>query len=146
MPVTFVTGNIFNDSADAITNPVNLVGVMGAGLALAFKQRHPKMFYEYRALLVDGHLAAGKPALSRRDSRPILLFPTKRHWREPSRLEDISAGLDCVADNTLFWDLRSLAIPPLGCGLGGLAIADVEAAVHDAFVDHPLDLRFYRPN
>lgn len=120
--ITLVRGNVFDSMMQTITNPVNCVGVMGAGLALQFRHRFPAMFADYSERCRRGLVKLGEPYIYRRGSALpwILLFPTKRHWRDLSRKEDIIAGLKYLRQNYKSWGVTSLAVPPLGCGLGGL--------------------------
>lgn len=105
-----------------ITNTVNCVGVMGKGLALEFKRHFPDMFRDYAERCRKGAVVPGKP-YTYRDMLgvTILNFPTKRHWREASRLADIEDGLDYLADHYQEMGITSLAMAPLGCGNGGLS-------------------------
>ena len=121
--LTFVTGDIFAQPADVLVNPVNWVGVMGRGLALQFKRRYPAVFRAYRQACRDDALRPGPVLLLPTGSarpRAIAHFPTKRHWRDPSRVEDIDAGLRDLATTIRRLRAPSIAVPPLGCGLGGL--------------------------
>ena len=121
--LTFVTGDIFDQPADVLVNPVNCVGVMGRGLALQFKRRYPAVFRAYRQACRDGELCPGRVLLLPTGSdrpRAIAHFSTKRHWRDPSRIEDIDAGLCHLATTIRRLRVPSIAVPPLGCGLGGL--------------------------
>ena len=118
------TGNLLSAQTDALVNTVNCVGVMGKGIALQFKRAWPTMFEAYVAACRQGAVAPGRlhvwaiPAES--GHRHIVNFPTKRHWREGSRLEDIDAGLVDLRRLIELFGWRSLALPPLGCGNGGL--------------------------
>lgn len=107
--------------AEVITIPVNTVGVMGKGLALYAKKRWPKVFEAYVEYCKSGLLEIGVPVLhaNHRD-RAILLFPTKKHWRDPSKLEYIEDGLKYLVTNESDFGFSSIAFPPLGCGNGGL--------------------------
>ena len=121
--ITFVTGDIFAQPADVLVNPVNCVGVMGRGLAAQFKRRYPAVFRAYRQACRDGELRPGRVLLLPTGfdrPRAIAHFPTKRHWRDPSRVEDIDAGLRHLATTIRRLRAPSIAVPPLGCGLGGL--------------------------
>ena len=121
--LTFVTGDIFAQPADVLVNPVNCAGVMGRGLALQFKRRYPAVFRAYREACRDGELRPGRVLLLPTGSdrpRAIAHFPTKRHWRDPSRIEDIDAGLRHLATTIRRLRVPSIALPPLGCGLGRL--------------------------
>ena len=121
--LTFVTGDIFAQPADVLVNPVNCVGVMGRGLAAQFKRRYPAVFRAYRQACRAGELCPGRILLLPTGAdrpRAIAHFPTKRHWRDPSHVEDIDAGLRHLATTIRRLRLPSIAVPPLGCGLGGL--------------------------
>lgn len=113
--------NIFDSPAEALVNPVNCVGVMGTGLAHQFAKRYPKMYLEYRKACVSGELKPGKIHVYQGpDYRYILNFPTKTHWREKSKLEYIEQGLEELENVLSDYLIYSVAIPALGCGLGGL--------------------------
>ena len=117
------SGDIFEEDVEALVNPVNCVGVMGAGLALAFKKKYPDNFYAYRKMCPDT-MVPGNLFLYREsdDSNPkyIINFPTKDHWSDPSRLEYITSGLKSLRNVVKTRNLLSIAMPALGCGLGGL--------------------------
>lgn len=118
--------DIFTTSADAMVNPVNTVGVMGAGLALEVKKRLPEVFEAYRKACRDGRCAVGVPfthILTTPDApfKAIINLPTKRHWRDPARLDDVAAGLEAIPDVIEESGFRTLAMPWVGCGLGGLS-------------------------
>ncbi len=113
-----VNGDIFASQAQVIVNPVNCRGVMGAGLALAFKQRYPEMFAAYVQECQGGQLRIGQPALYRASQPWILNFPTKDHWRDPSKLEYIEQGLQFLATNYHQLGITSIAFPKLGAGHG----------------------------
>jgi O-acetyl-ADP-ribose deacetylase (regulator of RNase III) len=114
-------GDLFGSPAQTLVNPVNCVGVMGKGLALAFKARYPGMFADYRSLCTEGGLQLGAPRLWPGRPRQVVLFPTKDHWRERSPLSAVEQGLDVLVASLAEWDISSLAVPALGCGEGGLA-------------------------
>lgn len=121
--MNIVTGNIFNSRCQTLTIPVNTVGVAGAGLAKQWKERFPDQFEGYKEWCKDGRLRIGKPVLIKptdRNRKWILLFPTKIHWRNPSLMEYIVDGLKFVQSSEERWGLTSIAVPPLGAGLGKL--------------------------
>jgi O-acetyl-ADP-ribose deacetylase (regulator of RNase III) len=126
MPIAYICGDIFASQAQTLVNPVNCHGVMGAGLAREFARRDPTMFAEYRALCASGQLRPGVPQVYTGAVPWVLNFPTKDHWRSPSRLTYIERGLACFADHYAAWGITSIAFPRLGCGLGGLDWAAVE--------------------
>ncbi len=119
-----IKGNIFDSKCDTIVNPVNVVGAMGGGLALAFKERYPNMFKQYKRLCVDKLFTVGVPRFVV-DTRTILLFPTKEHWMYPSKIEYVQDGLDYLSRTVSKEVIKSIAFPLLGCGLGGLDRKDV---------------------
>ena len=112
--------SIFDSPAQTLVNTVNCVGVMGKGLALAFKQRFPAMYVAYRQRCQDGLLAVGKLQLWRGPAQWVLNFPTKDHWANPSRLEYLTAGLRKFVAVYAAKRITSIAFPPLGCTNGGL--------------------------
>ena len=117
------TGNLFDSNAQALVNPVNLVGAMGKGLALEFKARFPGLLESYRADLASSRLAVGlvsRYLTGLELPHTLYLFPTKRHWKDKSRLEDIVSGLFSLAERIRTDAITSVAVPALGCGLGGL--------------------------
>ncbi|WP_218133710.1 macro domain-containing protein [Lentzea fradiae] len=115
---------------DALVNAVNCVGVMGKGLALQFKQRFPAYFDAYASACAAGEVRLGRVHVTRLD-RWFVSFPTKRHFRSRSKLSDIASGLDDLARVVGELGLRSVAVPPLGAGLGGLAWAEVEPLIEE---------------
>ncbi len=122
--IRFKTGDILEDQADALVNTVNCVGVMGRGIALQFKQAFPENFREYAAACRRGEMQPGRVFVYETGElvapRYIINFPSKRHWRGKSRIEDIESGLASLATEIRSRRIRSIAIPPLGSGLGGL--------------------------
>lgn len=123
-------GDILQSRCTALVNPVNCVGVMGKGLARQFRNRYPAMARQYRRdcnsrLLVPGTVRAYLVS----PERTVVCLPTKRHWREPSRLQDIAAGLDALAGWMVISRVAGIAIPPLGAGLGGLRWAAVRPLI-----------------
>lgn len=123
-------GNIFNTTLPVLVNPVNCVGVMGKGLALQFRHRYPDVYDQYRQDCRAGRLRPGTiRAYLSCQKRVVVCLPTKRHWRDDSRLTDIAAGLDALADWTREHPIPGIAIPPLGAGLGRLDWQDVRPHV-----------------
>ncbi len=117
-----VTGNMFDIDADILINTVNCVGVMGCGVALAFKRLYPKMFREYRRCCDMNEIAPGALWVFRTDDqKTVVNFPTKKHWRNPSQYSYIEDGLRELRTFLLRCPNDSrIAIPALGCGHGGL--------------------------
>ncbi len=122
--IRYTEGDLLRAPEQAITNAVNTVGVMGKGLALQFKQQFPENFRAYAAACRAGEMVVGRVHLTRREAvtgpRWIINFPTKQDWRHPSRLEWVEAGLHDLHRVLLAEGIASIALPKLGCGLGGL--------------------------
>jgi len=137
--IELTQGDILRADAEALVNTVNCVGVMGRGIALQFKKAFPENFNRYKAVCDKKELQPGTMFIHdlNRFLKPryIVNFPTKRHWKGKSRMEDIEAGLKTLAEEMRQRGIHSVAIPPLGCGLGGLPWVDVRAKIEDAFKD-----------
>lgn len=131
----FTTGNILESEADILVNTVNTEGVMGKGIALAFKKSFPDNFKSYEAEVKAGRFDVGKVYLYKTQlthPKYIVNFPTKKHWRYPSRMEWVRSGLvDLLARLKTIDDARSIALPPLGCGNGRLKWHDVKPVMTD---------------
>jgi O-acetyl-ADP-ribose deacetylase (regulator of RNase III) len=123
-------GDLLASDAEALVNAVNCAGVMGKGIALEFKRRFPGNFAAYRTACAAGEVRVGRMFVHEDDVRVIVNFPTKKHWRSRSRLEDVAAGLDDLVRVVREWKLGSVAVPALGVGNGGLDWADVSPLVH----------------
>lgn len=134
-------GNLLEAPADALVNTVNTVGIMGKGLALQFKQAYPGNTRAYEAACRRGEVHLGKMftyETGQLDSpRFIVNFPTKGHWRSRSKLSDIKAGLDELRDVIRERRIESIAVPPLGCGNGGLHWRDVRPLIVESLADLP---------
>ena len=143
-------GNILTDDAEALVNTVNCVGVMGKGIALQFKKAFPENFKAYEAACRRKEVEPGRMFVFETgqmfNPRYIINFPTKRHWRDKSRYEDIESGLKALVREVQQRKIRSIAIPPLGSGLGGLQWPRVKAMIEAAF-EEMLDVRvkLYEP-
>ena len=132
MRIIYTEGSIFDLDAEAIVNPVNCVGVSGAGLALQFRLRYPENDSVYRQNCRLGRLQPGRVLITETglDSpKRIVNFPTKRHWRDSSRLDDVKLGLRRLHEELRRREIRSVALPALGAGLGGLPWDAVRQAV-----------------
>ncbi|MBW3539977.1 MAG: macro domain-containing protein [Planctomycetes bacterium] len=134
--LTYIIGDLFRSPARVLVNTVNTVGVMGKGIAKDFKQIYPEMFREYQKLCEAKRLDIGQLHLFRTPHKWVLNFPTKKHWRQPSRPEYVEAGLQAFARTYEANSITSIAFPPLGCGNGEL---DWERQVR------PLMERYLRP-
>jgi O-acetyl-ADP-ribose deacetylase (regulator of RNase III) len=132
-------GNLLEAPADALVNTVNTVGVMGKGIALQFKQAYPANFRAYEAACRRGEVRLGSMFTYETGlleaPRFIINFPTKGHWRARSRLNDIKAGLADLREVIRDRGIRSIAVPPLGCGNGGLDWRDVRPLIIEALGD-----------
>ena len=113
-------GNIFNSTCEFIINPVNCIGIMGKGLALQFKNLFPNNFLKYRQHCLEGNLSIGKLLITSENNRKIINFPTKEHWKNPSKLEYIILGLEKLEIAINRFNIKSIAFPKIGSGLGGL--------------------------
>jgi O-acetyl-ADP-ribose deacetylase (regulator of RNase III) len=149
--IDFTSGDILECEAEALVNPVNCVGVMGRGVALQFRKAFPENFKAYaatcrRELVQPGRMfvfATGQIT----PPRFIINFPSKRHWRDKSRIEDIEAGLEDLLEVIRARGISSIAIPPLGCGLGGLDWQDVRPRVERAVASlEDVYVIVYEPN
>jgi O-acetyl-ADP-ribose deacetylase (regulator of RNase III) len=141
--VDFVTGNLLEADVDVLVNTVNTKGVMGKGIALQFRRAFPANYKAYRAACAAGEVRLGRMFVfhTGRLGRPqvIVNFPTKGHWKSRSRLADVEAGLTDLRRVLSGLGMESVAVPPLGCGLGGLRWEDVRPRILAALAD--LDMR-----
>lgn len=131
--IKYKKGNIFDEDVEAIVNTVNCVGVMGRGIALQFKKLFPDNYKAYKKACDNGAVVPGKMFIFEESGwnnpKFIINFPTKRHWRGKSRLEDIDQGLSALKDWINEREIGSIAMPPLGSGLGGLDWKDVKELI-----------------
>jgi O-acetyl-ADP-ribose deacetylase (regulator of RNase III) len=138
-----IVGNLFEAKAEALINAVNCVGIMGKGIALQFKQKFPVDYFNaYKLACQKDELAIGSVQVyelknAQNNPRYIINFPTKNHWREQSKIEDIESGLESLVEAIEQYGIKSIALPALGCGLGGLDYAEVKPLIEKAFVDLP---------
>ena len=131
--IEYKTGDILRENAEAIVNTVNCVGVMGRGIALQFKKKYPENFKKYATACKNEEVAIGKIFVFKTKAsmypKYIINFPTKYHWRGKSKIEYIVQGLDDLLNVILKEEIKSVALPPLGCGLGGLNWKDVKEVI-----------------
>ena len=134
--ITFQKGNLLDAPVDALVNTVNTVGVMGKGIALMFKEAFPENFRAYEDAWKRGDLQVGRMFVTESSRlegpRWLINFPSKKHWRQPSKLEWITEGLVDLRRVIIEKGIRSIALPPLGCGNGGLNWADVRPEIERA--------------
>lgn len=141
--IKYTQGNLLEADAEALVNTVNCVGIMGKGVALQFKQAFPDNFKQYEKACRAGKVVLGKVFivqvidLFKPNPKYIINFPTKNHWKAKSKLEDIKQGLVSLTEEIKRLGIQSIAMPPLGCGLGGLDWKDVEPLIIDAFKNLP---------
>lgn len=138
MTIQTKKGDMFAEPVDALVNTVNCVGVMGKGVALEFKNRWPANFRAYKSLCDAKGLKPGemfvfdtKELFASEGPRYLVNFPTKSHWRSKSKMEYIEDGLDALVETIRKHEIKSIAIPPLGCGNGGLDWADVRPLIEE---------------
>lgn len=149
--LTVTHGNLLDADVEALVNAVNTVGVMGKGIALAFRHAYPENYLAYRRACSSGELRLGRVHVHDHGEvsrhRYVVNFPTKGHWRSASRLPDIEAGLRDLVRVVGELSVSSLAVPALGCGNGGLAWSDVRPAIESAFEGLPgVRVNLYAPS
>lgn len=137
--IKFTTGNLLEADVDAVVNTVNTVGVMGKGIALMFKERFPSNFREYAAACKKGTVRVGEMFITANSEfegpRWIVNFPTKEQWFRKTKLEWVEVGLVALKKEILERQIRSIALPPLGCGNGGLKWSVVRPLIEKALGD-----------
>lgn len=143
--IRYVAGNLLDSPAQTLVNTVNCVGVMGKGIALEFKRLYPAMYKEYAAMCERHEVLPGVPYCHSSSGRQIVNFPTKDHWRAKSRLEDVERGLRLLRENYRDWNITSIAMPPLGCGNGGLEWGAVKPLIERYLSDVSIDVFVYEP-
>lgn len=148
--IEFTSGDILKDDSEAIVNTVNCVGVMGRGIALQFKNAWPENYKAYEAACAREEVQPGRMFIFDTEQltppRYIINFPTKRHWRGKSRIRDIESGLRALVADIAARGIRSIAIPPLGAGLGGLEWEEVRPLIENAMAALPdVQVRIYEP-
>ncbi len=136
--IQFKRGDLLAEDAEALVNTVNCVGVMGKGIALEFKNAYPMYFQDYLTACKARQIKLGHMHVYETratiNPRYIVNFPTKRDWREPSKIEEIDAGLSDLVRVIAKKRIQSIAMPALGCGLGGLNWIEVRSLIEDAFI------------
>lgn len=149
--ITETSGNLLRAEVDALVNTVNTQGVMGKGIALQFKKAYPAMYEDYRAAAKAGEVRLGHvqvwPTGQMTGPRYVINFPTKGHWKSRSKIADIEAGLVDLIRVIRELGISSIAVPPLGCGNGGLEWRDVEPRIVRAFNQVPdVDVLLFAPD
>ncbi len=146
----FTTGNLLDSDAEALVNTVNTVGVMGKGIALMFKEKFPENYRAYREACKSSQVVTGRVFVTEIKSlvektKWVVNFPTKRDWRGDSKLEWIEAGLESLKDFLVENDVKSVALPPLGSGNGGLNWNDVKPVIVKHLQGLDVDVLIYEP-
>lgn len=144
--VEFLFGDIFDSECEAIVNPVNCVGVMGKGLAKQFKEKFPENFQRYKQCCDSKQLTIGRCLTVSEAGKLIINFPTKDHYKYPSQEAYIEQGLDALVRHISHFKIKSIAIPPLGCGLGGLDYRVVKNMIINGLKSLDIQLELYLPD
>lgn len=149
--IEYKHGDILREDAEALINTVNCMGIMGRGIALQFKNAFPENFKAYAKACKQNEVQPGKMFVFETgqltNPRYIINFPTKRHWRSKSRIEDIESGLQALVETIRKYNIRSIAIPPLGSGLGGLDWSIVKSRIKDMLQTlDDVHITIYEPN
>ncbi|OHY76648.1 macro domain-containing protein [Priestia aryabhattai] len=144
--ITYVKMDLFQSPAHVLVNTINTVGVMGKGIAKTFKEVYPEMFKDYQKLCEKNLLTVGKLWIYKTPNKWILNFPTKKHWRSPSKIEYIEEGLQKFVQYYEEKGIDSIAFPPLGCGNGGLDWEnEVKPLMEKYLKDLPIDIYIHLP-
>ena len=148
--ITYKTGNLLDAPVQALVNTVNTVGVMGKGIALQFKNSFPENAKVYTDAVKEGKVKLGEVLVVSVNPigtvRYIINFPTKGHWRYPSKLAWVQSGLEDLKQKLQEYNITSVALPPLGCGNGGLKWDEVKPVIENALKDLPIDITVYEPS
>jgi O-acetyl-ADP-ribose deacetylase (regulator of RNase III) len=149
--IHFTQGNLLEAPVEALVNTVNTVGVMGKGIALAFKKRFPENTDAYEIACKAGEVRVGSMFITARvelgGPRWIINFPTKQHWRNPTKFEWVETGLLALRDEIVRKEIRSLAVPALGCGNGGLDWSLVRPLIEEVLgTMADVDVVVFEPN
>lgn len=146
----FVKGNILESKAEALVNTVNTVGVMGKGIALAFKNSFPQVFQEYKNAVDNKEISIGNVQVVKTNMispKYVINFPTKKHWRHPSKIQYIGDGIVDLIKKIKKYNINSIAIPPLGCGNGKLEWTVVKPLLQNLLteVSENVDIIIFEP-
>lgn len=148
--IRYIKGDLLSSTAEALVNTVNTVGVMGKGIALQFKNRFPENYKVYREACKKETFKTGQVLVVREGDllhqKIIVNFPTKAHWKADSKYEFISSGLEALKVAIKENEIKSIAIPPLGCGNGGLEWNRVKLMIEEALQNINCDIIVYTPN
>jgi O-acetyl-ADP-ribose deacetylase (regulator of RNase III) len=148
--VTYRTGNLLEAETEALVNTINTVGIMGKGIAFQFREIFPENYKLYRKAVQAKEIKIGKVFVTQiqtlHGERYIINFPTKTNWKYPSKLEYISQGLDDLKRVIQQLSIKSIALPPLGCGNGGLDWNIVKHEIENRLSDLNIEIIIYQPN
>lgn len=148
--IIYKKGNLLEGLVEALVNTVNTVGVMGKGIALQFKNAFPENYKAYSDAVKSGAFRLGEvlvvPVKTVGTARFVINFPTKAHWRFPSRIEWIQAGLKDLRAKIQEYSIRSIALPPLGCGNGGLDWSQIQPLIEEEMGDLEAEVIIYEPS
>lgn len=148
--IKFLQGDLLQCDAEALVNTVNTVGVMGKGIALQFKNQYPNNYKVYKEACKKGELKVGEVLVVKDGDilreKYIINFPTKEHWRSPSKVSYIQEGLKALKVSIKEYNIKSIALPPLGCGNGGLDWNIVKPMIIDSLGELEIDIYVYEPN
>jgi O-acetyl-ADP-ribose deacetylase (regulator of RNase III) len=144
--IKIVKGDLFYSDKQTLVNTVNCKGVMGAGIAKTFKSRFPNMFNEYKELCRNKELTPGKLHLWKNSNNKwVLNFPTKDHWKKPSKKIWIEEGMQYLINNYKDWGIKSIAFPALGCSLGGLSWVEVKDIMINYLSQLDIEVEIFQP-
>jgi len=148
--IKYIKGNILESDAQALVNTVNTFGVMGKGIALQFKKTFPDNFKKYKKACENGEIDTGEMFVTEENTiygkKIIINFPTKKDWKKPSEYRYIEEGLNSLLDVIKKYKIKSIAIPPLGCGNGGLNWERVKRMIEKKLDNLDIDVYIYEPN
>lgn len=147
--IIYKEGNLLDAKVEALVNTVNTVGVMGKGIALQFKNEFPENYKAYKDAIAKDEIITGKvqvvPINQMNGVRYIINFPTKQHWRSPSKVAWIKEGLKDLREQISNYNIKSIAIPPLGCGNGGLKWETIKPIIYEALAGLDIQAIVYEP-
>lgn len=144
--VEVMIGDMFKSNMEVLVNPINCVGAMGRGIALAFKNKYPNMYLKYREACYQGKVVPGKLYYYIQNGKvKVLNFPTKNHWKNDSEISYIVSGLDYFVKYYKKLGVKSIAFPALGCGNGHLSWDTIGPLMYRKLKDLPIDIEIYAP-
>ena len=142
----FIKANIFESKAQALVNAVNTIGVMGGGIALEFKNRYPHNFNVYKSVCDKGEFKTGTILVVKENNgKSIFNFPTKEHWKSPSEFGYVERGFKALKEKINEYNIKSIALPALGFGLGGLRWEKVKQMIESELNEVDSDIYIYEP-